>query len=130
MRIAWEPAYDWNEETGTETLDGARTFLLEGDSRLSNKDIVEAEASIDQRSGMPEVYVAITLTPEAGERFRVLTAERVNQRIAIPLDGGVNSAPVVRTEIGGGRLSITMGAGDPDKQLETAQSLAAGLRQH
>ena len=85
---------------------------------------------MDQRSGIPDVYVAITLTPEAGERFRIVTAERVNQRIAILLDGRINSAPVVRTEISGGRLSITMGAGDPDKQLKEAQSLAAGLRQH
>jgi preprotein translocase subunit SecY len=130
MRVAWEPVYDWNEESGTQTLTGARTYVLEGDSWLSNRDVVDAEASIDQRSGMPEVYVAITLAEQGGERFRVLTAERINQRIAILLDGRVNSAPVVRTEIGGGRISITMGAGDPDKQLKTAQSLAAGLRQH
>lgn len=130
MRIAWEPVYDWNEDTGAQTLIGARAYVLEGETQLSNRDVVEAEAAIDQRSGMPDVYVAITLTPEAGERFRALTAERVNQRIAILLDGRINSAPVVRQEIGGGRLSITMGAGDPEKQLKTAQSLAAGLRQH
>jgi len=105
LRVAWEPSYDYDPDTGLQTLDGARSFVLNGDSWISNRDIVDAEASLDQRSGIPEVYVAITLTPQGGERFRMLTAERVNQRIAIVLNGRVNSAPVVRTEIGGGRMS-------------------------
>jgi preprotein translocase subunit SecD len=85
--------------------------------------------SVDGRNGVPEVYIAITLTPEAGERFAAFTRTRVNRRLAIVLDGRINSAPVIRTAIDGGRISITMGAYDYEKQMKDARALAAGLSQ-
>jgi preprotein translocase subunit SecY len=128
-RIAWEPTYDWDDEGGQLTPSGARTFVIEGNPVLTNQDIVEAMPSVDAKSATPEVYIAITLTPEAGERFGQFTRERVNRRLAIVLDGRINSAPVIRSAIDGGRISITMGQGDVEKQLKEARALAGGLSQ-
>jgi hypothetical protein len=129
QRFAWEPTSDWDDETGKLTQTGARTYVLEGEPVLTNADVLEAMPSVDGRNGVPEVYIAITLTPEAGERFAAFTRTRVNRRLAIVLDGRINSAPVIRTAIDGGRISITMGAYDYEKQMKDARALAAGLSQ-
>ncbi len=57
-----------------------------------------------------------------------MTGANVNRRFAIILDEIVDSAPVIRTKIGGGRASITMGAGDPEKQLHDANQLVRVLK--
>lgn len=101
--------------------------MLTGPSLIRDGDIVEAAAAMSDQSGIPEVYVAITLSPEGAERFRVATRDAVQRRIAIVVDDEIDSAPVVKAEIGGGRMSITMGAGDPDRQLGQAKALARSL---
>jgi preprotein translocase subunit SecY len=126
-RIGLQAVEDYDPDSGKSTRTGVRTFVLTGPPVIRTDDVVEAAASVSDTSGMPEPYVAITLSPEAGERFRVVTGESVQRRIAILVDGEISSAPVVRSEIGGGRLSITMGAGDRDRQLEQAKALANGL---
>ena len=57
-----------------------------------------------------------------------MTTEWLERRMAIVIDDHVDSAPVIRSPIRGGRLTITMGAGEPDKQLADARLLAASLR--
>lgn len=121
-RFAWEPSSDWDDENGKFVPSGARTFVLEGEPVLTNKDIVEALPAVNSVSGTPDVYIAITLTPEAGQRFARFTRERVNRRVAILLDGRVNSAPVIKTAIDGGKISITMGAYDFEKQMKEARA--------
>jgi len=126
-RVAWEADEAYDDLTGTSRVIGARTFVLTGDPIVTNVDIVEAMPGINTQSGMPEIYVAVTMTHEAGERFGDATLEWTNRRIAIMLDGRITSAPVVKTEIRGGRMSITMGAGEPERQLAQAKELANGL---
>jgi preprotein translocase subunit SecD len=82
---------------------------------------------LDEQPGVPEVYVAVTLTKDGGERFAEASGANVERRLAILIDGIVNSAPVVKTRISGGRISITMGGGDPADQLDRARKLADGL---
>jgi preprotein translocase subunit SecD len=94
---------------------------------ITTDDVTEAMASVNTTSGTREVYVAVTLSPEGAEKFRVATRENVQRRIAIIVNGQIESAPIVKTEIGGGRISITMGAGDPDVQLTQAKALAKSL---
>jgi len=127
-RIVWEPISEYEPDTGHEKITGARTFLVKGDPILTEADIVDAMQAMDDRSGIPDVYVSITLNDEAARRFEEATGANVNRRIAIIVDGQVNSAPVVKTKIGGGRMSITMAQGDPDKQLAEARRLVRGLR--
>jgi hypothetical protein len=112
-----------------EKIEALRSYLLTGSPILTNVDIDDAQVSVDTNRGPePDYYVAITLHPEGAERFRVATAGWIKRRIAIVLDGRVDSAPVVQSEIGGGHISITLGsAGDRATRLEAAKRLARSL---
>ena len=75
-----------------------------------------------------EASVQVTLSPESAARFEDATRGWVDRRIAILIDDKVNSAPVVKSAIGGGHISITMGsAGDPALHLVEAKRLARAL---
>jgi preprotein translocase subunit SecD len=92
---------------------------------LTEQDIFGAMAMPDEYTG--GWYVAVTLTEDARERFRIATRENIERRIAIVIDDMVESAPIVKSEIGGGHISITMGAGALEKQKADADSLARAL---
>ncbi|MDB4933963.1 MAG: Preprotein translocase secY subunit [Labilithrix sp.] len=126
-QIALAPVDEIDEDTLKSRRVGIRTFIVRGSPIITTEDVVEAMPSINTMNGTREVYVAVTLSEAASEKFRLATREYVQRRIAIVVDGQIDSAPVVRTEIGGGRLSITMGAGDPDVQLVQAKALAKSL---
>ncbi len=126
--IGYEKTEDYDPDTGRATEDGWRTFYLRGRADVTGEYITDAQRAIDQRSGVPEVYVAITFSPAGADRFEQITGDNINRRFAIILDDVINSAPVIRSKIGGGRASITMGAGDPDQQLKNAEKLEMVLR--
>lgn len=44
---------------------------------------------------------------EGKELFAAITKENINKRLAIVLDGRAYSAPVIRSEINGGKAQIT-----------------------
>ena len=71
--------------------------------------------------------VVIDLGPAGAERFRAFTASHVKRRLAILVDGVVESAPLIQSEIGGGHLSITLGRGAPEEQAVEAKRLEATL---
>ena len=128
--IGFEKTEKYDPDTGRATEDGWRTFYLYGRAEVTGEYITDAQRAIDSRaqSGVPEVYVAITFSPAGADRFEEITGANVNRRFAIILDDTINSAPVIRQKIGGGRASITMGAGDPDQQLKSAEKLEMVLR--
>lgn len=91
---------------GTENVklkDGTYTAFLDGSHVQST--------SVSQASNSATGYYAvnITLDSEGTEKFAEVTKELAptNGRIAIVLDGVVNSAPSVQSEITGGQVSIT-----------------------
>lgn len=126
--VGYEKQEDYDPDTGKATDDGWRTFYLRARADVTGEYITDAQRQIDQKSGVPEVYVAITFSPAGADRFEQITGDNVNRRFAIILDDTVNSAPVIRTKIGGGRASITMGSGDQDQQLKSAEKLEMVLR--
>ena len=67
----------------------------------------------------------LAFSPAGADRFEEVTGANVNRRFAIILDDIVDSAPVIKQKIGGGSAQITMGAGDPEKQLHDAQQARA-----
>src|SRR5439155_25961846 len=95
---------------------------------VTGEYITDAARAVNTTSGLPEVYVSITFSPAGADRFEEVTGANVQRRFAIILDDIINSAPVIKTKIGGGRASITMGAGDPDQQLQNAKKLEMVLR--
>ncbi len=126
--VGYEKTEDYDPDSGRSTEDGWRTFYLRGRADVTGEYITDAQVAVDQRSGVPEVYVAITFSPAGADRFEQITEQNVNRRFAIILDDVINSAPVIRTKIGGGRASITMGAGDQEQQLKSARKLEMVLR--
>lgn len=126
--VGYEKTEDYDPDTGKATEDGWRTFYLRSRADVTGEYITDAQVAIDQKSGVPEVYVAITFSPAGADRFEQITADNINRRFAIILDDVINSAPVIRTKIPGGRASITMGAGDQDQQLTSARKLEMVLR--
>jgi preprotein translocase subunit SecD len=126
--VGYEKTEDYDPDTGRATEDGWRTFYLRGRADVTGEYITDAQRAIDQRSGVPEVYVAITFSPAGADRFEQITGDNINRRFAIILDDVINSAPVIRSKIGGGRASITMGSGDQDQQLKSAEKLEMVLR--
>ncbi len=126
--IGFEKIEDFDEEQGVTTEVGWRTFYLYARAEVTGEYITDAQRAVNTQSGLPEVYVAITFSPAGADRFEEVTGANVQRRFAIILDDVINSAPVIKTKIGGGRASITMGAGDPDQQLKNAEKLEMVLR--
>ena len=105
---------------------GWRTLLVARPPALTNKDILDAVTAQDTLER--RYYVAVTLTAEAAPRLEALTGENLQRRLAIVIDGVVQSAPIIKSKIAGGKVSITMGAGPEEEQLKGARQMEVALR--
>src|SRR5580658_4984231 len=116
---------------GTEPLQfkqvGWRTLYLFARAELTGDYITDATIGQDQQN-FGQYYVLLTFSPAGADRFEEVTGANVNRRFAIILDDIVDSAPVIKQKIGGGKATITMGAGDPEKQLHDAKQLELVLK--
>lgn len=126
--VSFEEIIDFDSETGKTTEVGWRTFYLFARADVTGDYITDANVAQDSQSGVGHFYVAITFSPAGADRFEEVTGANVKRRFAIILDDTINSAPVIQSKIGGGRASITLGAGDPDRQLRDAKKLEMVLR--
>jgi preprotein translocase subunit SecD len=116
---------------GTEPLQfkqvGWRTLYLYARAELTGDYITDATTITDQQN-FGQYQVLLSFSPAGADRFEEVTGANVNRRFAIILDDAVDSAPVIRQKIGGGKATITMGAGDQEKQLHDARKLELVLR--
>jgi preprotein translocase subunit SecD len=69
--------------------------------------------------------IAFELTSEGAEKFARVTEENVNRRLAIVLDNIVQSAPVIRSRIGGGR-GVIEGQFSKQEAMDLALVLRSG----
>src|SRR5262249_29382329 len=127
-QIGFEKLEDYDQDTGKLTEIGWRTIFLYARAEVTGEYITDAQINVNQQSGLPEIVVLISFSPAGADRFEEVTGANVQRRFAIILDDIINSAPVIKSKIGGGRASITMGAGDPDQQLQNAKKLEMVLR--
>jgi preprotein translocase subunit SecD len=102
---------------------GWRTLVLNERAELTQDDITDASIGRNSSEAGNGYYLLLTLSPSGAARFKALTGANVNRRLSIVIDDVVNSAPVIREEIGGGKATITMGAFDPEQQLSDAKQL-------
>ncbi len=86
-----------------------RTYYLERNTDVTGDHISDAFVTFDTREGNQPV-VAVHFDGEGARRFEEMTGRNVKKRMAIVLDGVVESAPVILTKIGGGRAQITLGS--------------------
>jgi len=84
-----------------------RTYLLHARAEVTGQAIEDSFVSNDPQTGKP--YVAVNFNREGADLFKELTGRNIKRRMAIVLDDRVESAPVIQSEIGGGRCQITLG---------------------
>lgn len=97
-------------------------LLLEKQAVLAGDTLTDASVRFDQ-SQFSEPIVALHFNPAGAKKFAEVTAANVGRRLAIVLDGKVQSAPRIREAIPTGEAVIT---GRFDAQA--AQDLALVLR--
>ncbi len=96
-------------------------------SDLTGRNLVKADATFEggtQTSVNTTPVVSIKFDNSGKERFRNLTKNNVNKRIAIVLDNQIVSAPSVNEEIASGEAIIT-----GSKDIKEAQQLAKRLNE-
>ncbi len=126
--IGFEQLTTYDQDSGKTTEEGWRTVYLYGRAEVTGDYITDATVARDTQSTFGGFYVSITFSPAGADRFEEITGANVQRRFAIILDDVVNSSPVIKAKIGGGRASITLGSGDPERQLADAKKLEMVLR--
>lgn len=127
-QVGYQPITDYDAETQQTTEIGWRTYYLFARAEVTGDSITDATVAVDQNQGLGQYYVAVTFSPAGADRFEEVTGANVQRRFAIILDDVIDSAPVIKTKIGGGRASITLGSGSPEQQLANARKLELVLR--
>jgi len=88
---------------------GGRALLVKKQVVLTGERLTDAQAGFDSQTHEPAVH--LTLDSAGARIFKDVTRDNVGKRMAILLieksKGEVVTAPVIRTEIGGGRVQIS-----------------------
>ncbi len=84
---------------------GWRTYLLDDHGAIDGRDVQH----ITDAGGIDDTFTKlhVDLTEDGARRFADLTARSVGDKVAIVIDGEVVVAPIVMSEITGGRIEIT-----------------------
>lgn len=96
----------FDKEETTVQLIAIRTSRRDGKAPLSGDIITEARKVFDQAGG-GSPQISMSMTAEAAQEWKRLTAANIGKSIAIVLDKSVYSFPTVQGEIAGGTSSIT-----------------------
>jgi preprotein translocase subunit SecD len=126
---ALEEALAGRVPPGTELLyeRNGRPILVKKDVVLTGERLTDAQPGFDGQTGEPAVH--LTLDSAGSRIFRDVTRENVGKRMAILLiergQAEVVTAPVIRTEISGGRVQIS-GAMTVEEARDIALLLRAG----
>ncbi len=97
------------------------SFILDDTPLMTGEDLVDAQASFDQRTSQP--VVNFRLSTSGARKFADVTQANVGRQFAIVLDDKVISAPVIREPILGGSGQIS-----GSFTVQTANDLAILLR--
>ena len=99
-----------------------KPILLEKKAVLTGDTIVDARVDFSQRT-FGEPFVSLTFNNKGARLFAQITGQNIRRRLAILLDGVVESAPVIRERIPSGKAQIT-----GRFSVEEANDLAIVLR--
>ncbi len=99
-------------------------YLLNDRAEITGASISNARVQIGLDRNAPNAPgVSLTLTSEGSHEFARVTGDNVGRRLAIVLDGHVQSAPTIRGKIPRGNASITGGF-----EMDEAKILSIVLR--
>jgi preprotein translocase subunit SecD len=106
---------------------GGSPLIVKRQVILTGENLTDAQAGFDSQT--QEAAVHLTLDAKGARIFRDITRDNVGKRMAILLfekgKGEVVTAPVIRSEIGGGRVQIS-GRMTTSEASDTALLLRAG----
>src|SRR5262249_26335407 len=89
-------------------------YLVRQEAVSTGRDLKNARAGVDAQTNGPEVD--FTLNPQGAERFKRETGRSIGKRLAIILDGRVESAPVIQSQISdNGRITGRYTAQEADE---------------
>jgi preprotein translocase subunit SecD len=104
-----------------------KPYLVKKEVVLTGEKIVNAGPGVDQLTG--QSIVSITLDGSGANIFKQVTRENVGKRLALILieknTSEIITAPVIKSEIGGGRVQIT-GMRNAQEATDIALLLRAG----
>src|SRR5437867_3121679 len=120
------PAPDSERMTMTRTgREGQATqvvFQVQRTPLLDHKAVRSASVQKSPQTGAPEIQV--TFTEQGAKRFAEVTRQNIDKSLAIVIDGKLVSAPIIKTEIPGGRAVISGNFSDQE-----AAQLAAKINE-
>ncbi|MEE9253559.1 MAG: protein translocase subunit SecD, partial [Pseudomonadales bacterium] len=106
--------------------EGWRTYYMYRLSDVSGEDLDDAAVGFDSQTGSPEID--FTMNTRGAFRMAEFTGANLGNRMAIVLDGRVESAPVIQGQIGA-RGRITLGAYlNRNELLQEAKDLVVVLQ--
>ena len=120
LKLAWQHK---PREGASDVLElvALKVTSRDGSPALGGDAVVDARQDYDQNGN---VEVTLSMNSEGARVWKRLTGENIGKQVAIMLDGYVYSFPTVRSEISGGRSSISGG----NMTIEEAQDLANILK--
>jgi preprotein translocase subunit SecD len=109
-------------EGGGETAGQPVYYLVRKEAVITGRDLKNARAGVDPQTNGPEIQ--FTLNPQGAEKFKRETGRNIGRKLAIILDGRVESAPTIQSQISdNGRITGRYTAQEAD---ELAKVLRAG----
>ena len=97
-------------------------YLVRKEAVITGRDLKNARAGVDPQTNGPEIQ--FTLNPQGAEKFKRETGRNIGRRLAIILDGRVESAPTIQSQIAdNGRITGRYTTQEAD---ELAKVLRAG----
>jgi preprotein translocase subunit SecD len=97
-------------------------YLVRREAVITGRDLKHARAGIDPQTNAPDVQ--FTLNPVGAEKFKRETGRNVGRQLAIILDGRVETAPTINSQIGAD--GVIQGRFTPQEADELAKVLRAG----
>jgi preprotein translocase subunit SecD len=114
---------------GMEVVDGMGEqagqrvyYLVRREAVITGRDLKNARAGIDPQTNTPDVQ--FSLLPQGAAKFKRETGRNVGRQLAIVLDGSVESAPVIQSQIGDS--GVITGRFTAQEADELAKVLRAG----
>jgi preprotein translocase subunit SecD len=93
-----EPAPNMEIVSGAGAEPGTRSFyLVRKEAVITGRDLKNARPSVSGETGLPDIQ--FSLTPTGAQKFGQATGDNVGRRLAVILDGTVESAPVINSRI-------------------------------
>ena len=101
------------------------TFYLQKAVLLDEHDLKDTKVTMNSLSHQPEIEFELRTAGQ--KRFAEVTRQNIGKRLAIVIDGQVCSAPVIRSEITGGKGQIT-GSFTPQEARELSDKINAASK--